>query len=80
MDEVISDGVIYHTVIREAFQYLSPGYRDWVHFSDEWEFKQGLLDYFKPGGYHLLRQNNMPVEDLLYPVLGRVSGYLEKVA
>ncbi len=74
------NGVIYHTVIREAFHYNSPGYKDWVNFSDEWDLKQGLLDYFSPGGYHFLRQNNVPVEDLLYPVLGRVSGYLEKVA
>jgi hypothetical protein len=73
------DGVIFHTVLREAFQYRSLGYREWVNFSDEWDFKQGLLDYFSPGGYQFLRQNNVPVEDLLYPVLGRVSGYLERV-
>jgi hypothetical protein len=52
---------------------------DWINFSGEGDLKQGLLDYFKPGGCQFLRRNNVPVEDLLYPVLGRMSGYLERV-
>lgn len=73
------NGVFFNLLMRDAFRYTSPGYRDWVSYSDDSSFKEGLLEYVKPGNYQGLRSNGVPVEEIVFGSLGMIrTGYQEK--
>jgi len=72
-------GCFYHHLIREAFNYRSPGYRDWKLYSDEASFKESLLNYVQPGNYVFLRNSGTAVEELIYSMIGTArNGFVEK--
>lgn len=73
------NAVLYNKAIELSFQYRSEGYRDWVLYSDEVRFKNGLVDYIKPGQYQRLQGNAVAVEDLLFDMLGKPQGFVERV-
>lgn len=73
------NAALYNRAIEYSFQYTSEGYRDWVHYNDEVRFKNGLLDYIKPGEYRKLQANAVAVEDLLFDMLGKPQGFVERV-
>jgi len=72
------DGIVYKHVMNEAFKYSSAGYKDWPNYEDNGNFKLGLLNYIQPGDYQTLQSNNVTVEDLLFNLLGKVQGFVEK--
>jgi hypothetical protein len=71
--------VLYHAVFQMAFQYNSPGYRDWHQYSDETRFKAGLLDYVQPGKYQALVASGVAAEDILYNILENVKGFQQQI-
>lgn len=73
------NGVVYGLMMDEAFRYRAEGYKDWVNYADEARFKQGLLDYIGPHNYQRLQSNNVSVEELVYGMLGKATGSMEKV-
>lgn len=64
-------GVVYGVLMDKAFQYRSPGYRDWHLFGDEASFKAGLLDYLQPPQKVFLAQSGVPLQELIYAMLGK---------
>lgn len=64
-------GVVYGVLMDKAFQYRSPGYRDWHLFGDEASFKAGLLDYLHPPQKAFLVQSGVPLPELVYAMLGK---------
>ena len=74
------NGLFYSLLMRKAFDYRSPGYRDWGLYADEVRFKPALLDYIKPNNYARLQGNGVDMERLLYGMIGQMEkGYLELV-
>ncbi|MGO9613753.1 MAG: hypothetical protein ACLPX5_12060 [Dissulfurispiraceae bacterium] len=70
--------VLYNFVLRTAYRYTSQGYRDWVNYPDEVNFKAGLIQYIQPGSYQKLESNGVSAEDLLFGILGRPTGFIER--
>lgn len=64
-------GVVYGVLMDRAYRYRSAGYRDWPNFADETRFKAGLLDYIKPNQHQFLAQSGVPVQELLFSLLGK---------
>lgn len=74
-----ANAVLFNHAFELAYRYTSPGYQDWVHYADVIRFKNGLLDYMKPNNYQKLQSNGIAVEDLLYDMLGKPQGFVERV-
>lgn len=64
-------GVVYGVMMDKTFHYRSPGYRDWQLFADEASFKAGLLDYLQPPQKAFLIQAGVPLQELVYAMLGK---------
>jgi hypothetical protein len=71
--------VLFNYAFDLIYHYISPGYRDWVNFADEARFKNGLIDYIRPGQYQRLQGNGVAVEDLLFEMLGKPRQAAERV-
>lgn len=63
--------VIYGMLMEMAYQYRSPGYRDWPNYADEISFKNGLTDYLKPSQGDFLMQSGVNVPELIFSMLGK---------
>ena len=61
-------------IVSEAFKYTSPGYKDWVNYSDEKDFQHGLLRYINPPTSGFLRSNGVQVQKLIYALLTQDNG------
>jgi hypothetical protein len=64
------NGVVYGILMELAYNFRSPGYRDWVDYADEVRFKNGLAEYCKPKGYNFLTANGVNIQDILFSTLG----------
>jgi len=71
--------VIWDEFIKQAYQYRSPGYRDWVYFSDPTALKSGICDYLTPKQIQLLKSARIPVADMLFAWLPVAGGFEEQV-
>jgi hypothetical protein len=74
------NGLFYNLLMKRAFVYRSPGYRDWVLYADDIRFKPALVDYVAPGAYLKLQGNGVDVEHLLLGLLAQCrGGFVERV-
>jgi len=64
---------LFSHLMDHAFRYTSPGYRDWRNVNDDQAFKRALLRYINPANSNRLANNGVPMEDLLYGMLGSVK-------
>lgn len=64
-------GVVYSVIMDRAYQYRSSGYRDWPMYADEASFKAGLLDYIQPQHFNFLMQSGVPLQEMLFSLLGK---------
>lgn len=65
------NGTVYGLLMDMAFQYRSPGYCDWSNYADEVRFKSGLLDYIQLPKTDFLMSSGVPVQEILYSMLGK---------
>ena len=70
-------------IMQRAYDYTSPVYRDWPHYSDDIMFSQGLIQYFlsqgnklEHNGVNLSRMFNEMIASLLYV---EQNGYIERL-
>ena len=74
------NGHFYSLLMQRAFNYRSPGYRDWIHYADEVRLKPALLSYIAQNNYANLQANGVDMERLLYGMIGQMDkGYVERV-
>lgn len=64
-------GVVYGVLMDRAYRYRSAGYCDWPNYADDATFKAGLLDYIKPSQLGLLMHAGVPVQEMIYSMLGK---------
>lgn len=73
-------GVVLNLLLPLAYDYQSPGYRDWPLYADEARFKTALLNYLAPPNQAFLQSNGVDMEALVFGMLGAISGgYVERV-
>ncbi len=65
---------IFDFILKEAYQYTSKGYRDWINYADLNKFKHGLLDYINPSKSVTLINNGVRVKDNIYSILTKNNG------
>lgn len=70
------NGLLYGLLMREAFAYRSPGYRDWVFYADDARFKPAVLGYVGPSRGPWLQSNGIDLDHLMFSLLGAVRGGL----
>lgn len=70
------NGLLYGLLMREAFAYRSPGYRDWVLYADDARFKPAVLRYVGPNRGPWLQSNGIDLDYLVFSLLGAVRGGL----
>ncbi len=63
---------IFAPFLRIAFNYRSPGYRDWPQYDDNVRFADGLVTHFSPIRASWLEANGVPVGDLLEVQLEKI--------
>jgi hypothetical protein len=56
---------IFAPFLRNAFNFLSPGYQDWPQYDDKIRFADGLVTHFAPVRASWLESNGVFVGDLL---------------
>ena len=66
--------VLFDFIVSEAFKYTSPGYKDWVNYSNENDFQHGLLRYINPPTSGLLRSNGVQLQKLIFALLTQHNG------
>lgn len=55
-------GMVFNRLLPLAYDFRSPGYRDWPKYADEVRFKPALLDYLNPVGRAQLEANGVDME------------------
>jgi hypothetical protein len=72
---------ICNFLLDRAFQYRSPGYRDWHLYKVDASLKDGLQEYFFPPSVGFLRKNGVPTGDLIFSMLkvGPGTALVEKI-
>lgn len=70
------NGLFYSLLMKQAFAFRSPGYRDWILYADDNRFKPALVDYMAPGNFRKLQGNGVDMEHLIYGMLGQCRGGL----
>lgn len=65
---------LFEFILYEAYQYKSPGYKDWVKYADIINFKEGLLGYINPPKSSLLRSNGVQIQEYIYSLLTPNNG------
>lgn len=74
------NGLFYGLLMREAFDYQSPDYRDWVHYADDARFKPAVLSYLGPSRGRVLQSNGVDLDHLMFSLLGTIrGGFIESV-
>ena len=68
------NGLFYRLLLDEAFNYQSPGYRDWPQYADPARFQSALVAYFAPPQHARLEGNGVDVGQMLFGLLGTMSG------
>lgn len=71
--------VIWDEFLKQAFQYKSPGYKDWHLYADPEALKSGICDYLAPKHSRRLRSVRVPVADMLFELLPVEGGFEEQV-
>lgn len=72
-------GVVFNRLLPLAYDYRSPGYRDWPLYADEARFKTALLNYIAPPNQAFLQSNGVDMDALIFGMLGGISGgYVER--
>ncbi|MEW6078313.1 MAG: hypothetical protein AB1724_10905 [Thermodesulfobacteriota bacterium] len=72
--------IVFNQMMFNAFNYTSPGYRDWPKYADEAMFKQGVTAYLSPPNNTRLLNNGVDVDGMLYALLNNIKGgYVEAV-
>lgn len=67
--------VVYRSLLVEAFKYTQPGYRDWILYSDDARFADGLANYIDPPNCQFLEASGVAVDSLLMAQLDRVYAF-----
>lgn len=70
---------LWEAFLHLAFQYRSPGYRDWPQYSDQEALKRGLSEYLAPRRIHQLKGIGIPVASMIFDLMPIVNGYEEWV-
>ena len=74
------NAAFFRLIMCHAFNYTSPGYRDWHLFADEMLFKNELIRYIQPTNYDKLLNSGVDVGDMIYRLLGNIkNGFVEKI-
>lgn len=69
-----SYAVLYNIFMRDGFNYISPGYRDWRNFEGYSRLSAGLVDYIKPGDFVFLRGNGVNLDDIIFGMMRSGQG------
>ncbi len=67
--------IVYRSLLVETFKYTQPGYRDWILYSDDARFADGLANYIDPPNRQFLEASGVAVDSLLMAQLDRVYGF-----
>ena len=71
----------YYELMRGMYRYTSPGYRDWVHYQTEADFRYGLVNYLGPQKAWFLESSGINVANVLLRILDEVKdkGVIEEI-
>jgi len=76
------NGVLYQGLMRAAYNYRSPGYRDWPQFADRPRFEPAFLDYVADSAAKTRLESNgvSNLRPLVAAMLGQITGgFVEEV-
>jgi len=65
---------LFDFIVSEAFKYTSPGYKDWVNYSNENDFQHALLRYINPPSSSFLGSNGVQLQKLIFALLTQDNG------